>query len=139
MAAEILRDEFGIDIVELIRLHTQPCYGLQGRLDEIDWDTEEELGYRKLARLIKDEKLDRGSALQIYWGFAPDYFTQYASEKNIDDSHQKKAFKLMKAIEKRLLNNDFATNLIPYQPPQESAEPEGSKWRIPDELKAANL
>ncbi|MBU6952143.1 DUF4274 domain-containing protein [Hahella sp. HN01] len=139
VAAEILRDEFGIDIVELVLRHSQPCYGLQDQLDEIDWDTEEELGYKKIAKLIKDKKLDRGSALQIYWEFAPEYYTQYASEKDIEDSHKKKAFKLIKAIEKRLLNNDFATNLISYRPSPENAESENPKWRIPDELKAANL
>lgn len=83
--------------------------------------------------------LDQGSGLEIYWGFCPDYYTQYREAKDIEDSSKKRAFKLLKKLEERLLAKDCKTNLIPFQPPNFTVDASKAQWQIPVELTRPNL
>ncbi|UII33460.1 DUF4274 domain-containing protein [Fulvivirga ulvae] len=140
IAARILRDEFSIDITQEVMRHSQPCYVLHDQLNEIDWDIEEERDFSTVVKLIKNKNLDRGSALQIYWELSPEYYTQFAAEGNIKYDYQKKVFRLIRHIEKRLLANDLLTNLIPYKPMPENRRAEvKTVWQIPEELKKPNF
>ena len=136
--ALILRDEFNIDIVEAVKRNGQPCYGIHDQIRDYDWEEDEEKGYKKLARFIANKNLDRGSALELYWGFCPEHYTQFLSVSDITDRYKKTAFQLLKKLETRLLDNKFKTNIIPYEPSPGEKRDNG-KWDIPEELKKPNL
>lgn len=139
IVAVILRDEFGVDIVDEVRKHAEPCYGIHDRVVYLDWDLEQESGYKKLATLTRHKDLDQGSALQLYWGFSPEFYTQFGSTSDIKDGDAKKAFRLLKALEARLLANDFKTNVIPFKPLPEGGVPQDAKWQIPEVLTHPNI
>ena len=138
LMAILLRDEFDVDIVEETNQRTQPCYRVHEQVTGLDWELDEEKGYKKLAKLIRDKNLDQGSALELYWGFCPEFYTQYKNESEIERPEPKKAFKLLKKLEHRLLSKDFKTNLIPFTPEIPKLE-DNAKWVIPDSLTKSNL
>ncbi len=139
LVAIILRDEFDIDIVNQVKYNGQPHFLIHDQINEYDWQTDEEYGYKKLSKFIASRNLDKGSALRLYWEACPEFFTQYESLTEIKWDHEKTLFRLLKKLEKRLLENKFKTNDILYIPSPESIKSESAKWDIPDILLEPNL
>lgn len=78
-----------------------------------NWDD----GLGKLKKLLMDKDCDKATALLIYWRSSPDFYYEYASEKEIP-SWSKDGYKLMKQVEKSILNDEFP-ELISYEPDED--------------------
>jgi hypothetical protein len=76
-----------------------------------NWDD----GVFKLDAILRDRACDHGTALLIYWMGAPGYYQQY---KTISDAppYERPLMRFLRALEKRLLADDFATRTVLFNP-----------------------
>lgn len=70
-----------------------------------NWDN----GTKFLRWAIKQPQCDKGTALSVYWHGAPEWYTQFASKKEVD-SWAQDGYALLAAIERRVKKDDFKTN-----------------------------
>ncbi|WP_298521073.1 DUF4274 domain-containing protein [uncultured Kordia sp.] len=69
-----------------------------------NWDN----GSKFLKWAIKQPNCDKGTALLIYWLGSPEWYSQFASKKEVD-SWAQDGYALLAAIEKRMKKDDFKT------------------------------
>ncbi|SEJ02384.1 MULTISPECIES: DUF4274 domain-containing protein [unclassified Variovorax] len=65
--------------------------------------------------LVDNPKLDRGTALLIYWYLGAAWYVQYASEEDIED-YQQEDFEVLKLIEQRYAEGFYAASRIWFAP-----------------------
>ena len=132
------KERFDMDFVEMVRKNGLPQYKIQGVIDNIEWDDEEDNNFKTVKKLSKHEDLDRGSALHLFWSLSPEYYTQFSTEKTIDQKERKTAFKLIKFLEMRLIEDSFKTNSIYYKP-EPVGDTKEQQWTIDSRLYQENI
>lgn len=139
IAAKIMLNELGIDIRDQVKLNRQPCYLLDQKARAIDWGQDEEEGCKRVKKIIRDANCDYGTALRCYWNYCPDYYTQFSNAKEIELGEQQNTFKVLKEIEKKLLEGFYTSNKIPFSPPTSYKLPKKRRWDIPEKLCKPNF
>lgn len=106
----------------------------------INWDG----GYFELEQIISHPNIDRGTALLLYWYGEPQYFTKYSSAEEVEECNRQN-YIFIKKVERMLLENDFKSNEIPFNPVQhlnmnliQQKKLKGNLG-IPESLKVANV
>lgn len=74
-------------------------------------------GGKPLQKLVANPRCDAGTMLHIFWyGCAEDYYFQYSIIKEVECEHDREVFRLLRQIEKKLVNGDYATSNIYFDP-----------------------
>lgn len=139
LAGEILKRDYNIDIMDIIRHNSDPCYELNDAAWDVDWEQDADEGCKRVRKIIRNKKCDRGTALYCYWAFCPDFYTSFESFKELKNKEQKASFKTLKEIEENLLNGFYKSNKILFEPEVPKRYPEDQKWSIPDSLLQPNI
>lgn len=74
-------------------------------------------GGKPLQRLVANPHCDAGTMLMLFWlGCAEDYYYQYATISEIDWEHDREIFRLLRRIERKIVNTDYSTARIRFDP-----------------------
>jgi len=85
---------------------------LNDKATHYNWDDGEEA----LVRIIRNPLCDKATALLIYWMGAPlDLYTHYAADNEVP-VHSKKAWQLLKEVEKRIAERVYTINYLRLDP-----------------------
>lgn len=90
-------------LIESISLHK--------KASKLNWDG----GLDKLKKILKSPNCDVATATMIYWLGNPNYFLKYKKINDANDS-ERKLFRFLTKLEKRILANEFKTNIIDFNP-----------------------
>lgn len=72
-------------------------------------------GAMPIRLVIANPACDAGTALRLYWLNDPEYYQDYKSLAECP-AYEREWLKILRAIERRFLKNQFATSLIPFDP-----------------------
>lgn len=113
---------------------------LHAAADEHNWDD----GTAKLRKILANPLCDRGTALLIYWRGAPAFYLSFATPEAAP-THARDVARLLFELERRLMNDGFATNAIGFDPKNDRGtdhtklkKPEDAVREIPQVLCVAN-
>lgn len=73
-------------------------------------------GVEPLLEVLKNRACDAGTALWLYWGNDPYFYTRYATIDDASDDEERVMFDFFRIIEHRMACNDFATSRVPFDP-----------------------
>ncbi len=99
-----LRSEFLRDATKPLELHCFTCNWNAGR------------GLKPLAKIVKNDYCDAGTALRLYWINDPYYYQEYATIGECPYDEEREMLRILRAIERRFKADDFATERIPFDP-----------------------
>jgi len=135
----LLKQEYGIDIMDETLKNSDPCFALDQQAKALDWELDFEQGYKRARKIVTSKNCDHGTALYCYWCICPEYYTKFGSIKEIKKDSHKAAFKLLKEIEAKLLSGGYKSNKIFCKPMVPKKMPKDQKWQIPDILCKPNI
>jgi len=90
-------------VIETLKLHKQAAMH--------NWDE----GLSKLKLILKTKNCDLATAAMIYWMANPSYYLKYSKVSEVQE-HEKEDYRFINKLEKQLLNQEFETNIIDFDP-----------------------
>lgn len=73
-------------------------------------------GVEPLLVVVKNRACDAGTALWLYWGNDPYFYSRYATIDDARGDEERVMFDFFRFIEHRMACNDFATSRVPFDP-----------------------
>lgn len=73
-------------------------------------------GVEPILEIVRHRACDAGTALWLYWGNDPYYYTRYAAIGDVSDEDERVILDLLRTIEHRIAAQDFATSSVPFDP-----------------------
>ncbi|WP_157594074.1 DUF4274 domain-containing protein, partial [Rubripirellula obstinata] len=85
---------------------------LQLFAENFTWDNP-----KPLQLLVANPGCDAGTMLYLFWyGCAEDYYFQFNTLKEIDGGHDREVFRLLRQIERRIVNGDYTSGRLYFDP-----------------------
>lgn len=93
-----------------------------------------------LRDIIRNPACEAGTALYIYWGAQPLWYTQYETAEDVE-AYERESFELIQEIQKRYLAGEFAVDRVSFDPsimlPHASRPPSAhpnTQLNVPDRM-----